>query len=88
MVTCSMPLLEWFDRWDPPGLTNDTEFPLFLITFFIALVLLAVFAMARRLLDSQNEVKTTEIPYKTLWTVSSPLNGIVIAKFIIPPLRI
>lgn len=88
MVTFLMPLLECFDRWDGPGLANDTEFPVFLITLFVTLVLLAAFAMARRLLDDQSEVITTEILYETLWAVFSPLKNIVIAKFFIPPLRI
>jgi hypothetical protein len=34
------PLAELFDRWDAPGLDNDTEFALFAIVFTICLVLL------------------------------------------------
>lgn len=88
VVTFLMPLLECFDRWDGAGLANDTEFPVFLITLFVTLVLLAAIAMARRLLEEQSEVTTTEILYETLWAVFSPLKNIVIAKFLIPPLRI
>ena len=88
MVTFLMPLLECFDRWDRPGLANDTEFPIFLITLFVTLVLLTLVAMARRLMDDQSEVKTTEILYETLWAVFSPFKNIVMAKFVIPPLRI
>ena len=33
------PLFECFDRWDGPGLGNDTEMGLFFIVFFICLAL-------------------------------------------------
>ena len=33
------PLFECFDRWDAPGLGNDTEMGLFFIVFFICLAL-------------------------------------------------
>ncbi len=39
-VTLLVPLFESFDRWDSPGLGNDTEFHLFAIVLFLALVLL------------------------------------------------
>lgn len=35
-----VPISESFDRWDAPGLGNDTEFHLFAIVLFLALVLL------------------------------------------------
>lgn len=88
VVMFLMPLLECFDRWDPPGLSNDTEFPVFLITLFIALVLLALVAMARKFFDRQKDLKTTELRYEVLWDVFSPLKEIAIALFIVPPLRI
>lgn len=88
VVTCLMPFLECFDRWDPPGLANDTELPVFLIALFVTLVLLAVFAMARRILEDQGEVTTTEIRFEILWVIVNSLKNIVIAPFIIPPLRI
>ncbi len=88
VVTCLMPLLECFDRWDRPGLANDTELPVFLVALFVTLVLLAVFAMARRILDDQNEVTTTEIRFEILWVVVNSLKSILIAPFVIPPLRI
>ena len=34
------PLLELFDRWDRPGLSNDTEYAVFAIVLIICLVLL------------------------------------------------
>lgn len=35
-----IPLLELFDRWDAPGLSNDTEFAVFALILVICLVLL------------------------------------------------
>ena len=35
-----VPISESCDRWDAPGLANDTEFHLFAIVLFLALVLL------------------------------------------------
>jgi len=88
MVTFLMPLLECFDRWDRPGLSNDTEMPVFLIVLFVSLVLLAVVAMARRFYEDQGHFELTEIRYEMLWCVFSPVKHIVIVPFIIPPLRI
>ncbi len=39
-ATILVPISESFDRWDAPGLGNDTEFHLFAIVLFLALVLL------------------------------------------------
>ena len=39
-ATLLVPLFESFDRWDSPGLSNDTEFHLFAIVLFLALLLL------------------------------------------------
>lgn len=88
MVTFLMPLLECFDRWDKPGLSNDTEFPVFLIVLFVALVLLALVAMARKFFDRQNNVIWTEIRYEVLWDLFAPMKDLVVAPFIVPPLRI
>lgn len=88
LVTFLMPLLECFDRWDRPGLSNDTEFPVFLIALFVTLVLLAAVAIASRFHDDLGHMRTTEIRYETLWCVSSPVKQLSIVPFIIPPLRI
>lgn len=88
MVTFLMPLLESFDRWDKPGLSNDTEFPVFLTVLFVALVLLALVAMARKFFDRQNNVIWTEIRYEVLWDLFAPMKELVVALFIIPQLRI
>lgn len=40
LVTFFAPLAECFDRWDPPGVSNDTEFAVFALIFILCLVLL------------------------------------------------
>ncbi|MEO8735004.1 MAG: hypothetical protein ABI380_00545 [Edaphobacter sp.] len=40
MATFFTPLAEFFDRWDAPGLNNDTEFAIFALVFLLCLVLL------------------------------------------------
>lgn len=40
LATALMPVLELFDRWDKPGLSNDTEFAVFAVVFALCLVLL------------------------------------------------
>lgn len=40
MIGAFYPLIEFFDRWDPPGLSNDTEFAVYALLFTICLVLL------------------------------------------------
>jgi len=87
-VTFLMPLLECFDRWDKPGLTNDTEFPVFLVVLFVALVLLAVGAMARRALDQQGSTIEVYVVYEPFVVLLDAWTDIVIAPFVSPPLRI
>ena len=58
-VTVCAPLLECFDRWDAPGLTNDIEFPLFLIVLLVTLALvvsylIAAFVLARQCMANRN----------------------------------
>lgn len=40
MVTFLTPLSEYFDRWDRPGIANDTEFALFTVILSLVFVLL------------------------------------------------
>jgi hypothetical protein len=40
LIGAFYPLLELFDRWDAPGLLNDTEFKVYAFFFAICLVLL------------------------------------------------
>jgi hypothetical protein len=87
-VTFLMPLLECFDGWDKPGLTNDTEFPVFLLVLFVALVLLAVGAMARSSFDRQRETIKVSIAYRPFVVFVGSWADIVIAPYVSPPLRI
>lgn len=87
IVTLLMPLLECFDDWDPPELTNDTEFSVFLISVFIMLALLAVVATAQRFFDMQCSLKVTELRCEMPRRFSSSMKTIVIAPFLVLPLR-
>jgi hypothetical protein len=40
LIGAFYPLLELFDRWDAPGLSNDTEYAVYALLFAICLVLL------------------------------------------------
>jgi hypothetical protein len=40
LTICYAPLAEFFDRWDAPGLFNDTEFMIFALILVLCLVLL------------------------------------------------
>lgn len=89
-MTVLMPLLECFDRWDPPGLKNDTEFPVFLITLFITFVILAAAAIASRAMARQNAQTETEISYKFVRSEFLSWTDIPVSAFTAtsPPLRI
>jgi hypothetical protein len=51
LVTFLAPLSECFDRWDRPGISNDTEFAVFALVFAFCLVLVvSVLLSARSLL--------------------------------------
>jgi hypothetical protein len=40
LIGAVYPLFELFDRWDPPGLSNDTELRVYAFLFAVCLVLL------------------------------------------------
>jgi hypothetical protein len=89
-ITFLMPLLECFDRWDRPGLGNDTELPIFLIFLFITLVLLAAAAIASRAIARQNAQTETEIVFEFIQPVLRTWTDTADSPFtsISPPLRI
>ena len=89
-MTLLMPLLECFDRWDRPGLGNDTELPVFLFTLFITLVILAAAAIASRVMARQNAQTETEIAYEFVRSEFRFWADILVSPFtaISPPLRI
>lgn len=49
-------MCEWFDRWDGPGLGNDTELPLFCFSLVLGLVLTLVLVLAGRVQAVQEGV--------------------------------
>ena len=87
-MTVLMPLLEYFDRWDRPGLGNDTELPLFLVTLFITLVMLVAAAIARRMFARQNAQTETDIVFEFIPSELISWTDIVVPPFVTPPLRI
>jgi hypothetical protein len=46
LVIFCAPLAECFDRWDAPGLSNDTEFAVFALVFALCLVLVVCLLIA------------------------------------------
>jgi hypothetical protein len=54
LVTFLLPLLECFDTWDSPGITSDTELPVFLLVLLLGLVLVSAIVIARAALARQN----------------------------------
>jgi hypothetical protein len=87
-VTVLMPVLECFDRWDRPGLGNDTELPFFLIALFITLVILVAAAVARRMMGRQTAQTETAIVYEFIRSEFRSWTDIAVSPFISPPLRI
>lgn len=48
LATFLAPLAECFDRWDAPGISNDTEFAVFALVFALCLVLVVCLLIAAR----------------------------------------
>ena len=65
-TTLLVPLSESLDRWDKPGLGNDTEFHLFAIVLFLALVLLLTRLIARA---------ASALLLSTVWQWSAPVTA-------------
>ena len=86
-MTILMPVLECFDRWDRPGLGNDTELPLFLIMLFVSFVLMAVAAIAARAMERQSEQTTTEIIYEFVRVRVTSWTDVIVPAVLSPPLR-
>ena len=89
LVTVLTPLAEYFDRWDSPGISNDTEFAVFLLIFALCLVLLVSKLVSVLALL----VNLVSLPYfqqsDESWAVepNGPL-GIFVPPLSSPPLRI
>lgn len=87
-MTLLLPVLEYFDRWDRPGISGDTELPVFLVTLFIALVILVAVAIARRTMTRQNAQTETDIVYEFVRSEFRARTDISISPSVSPPLRI
>jgi hypothetical protein len=48
LVTFWAPLVECFDRWDTPGISNDTEFAFFALVLVLCLGLVVCLLIAAR----------------------------------------
>jgi hypothetical protein len=53
LVMFLAPLAEFFDRWDAPGLSNDTEFGVFALVLALCLVLVVCMLIAARSLRNK-----------------------------------
>lgn len=82
LVTFVTPLSEFFDRWDPPGISNDIEFAVFVFVLALCLVLLvsrmiAVLALLIRLATQ---------PHRALAEHAVIAHGVSPLAFFVPPL--
>ena len=76
------------DRWDAPGLGNDTEFALFLFVFLICLVLVvatlvALGALKRQFVSRLVRLRVAFLIETLAWVMPSP-----VPPHSSPPLRI
>jgi hypothetical protein len=82
LATALFPLVEYFDRWDSPGISNDTEFAVFLLIFVLCLVLLVsklVSALALR-------VNLVSVPYCLRSDESGAVGSNCPLEIFVPPL--
>lgn len=89
LIASFVPLLEWFDRWDAPGLSNDTEYAVFALVLMICLVLLvgkliSSRALALRLLMASMVWR----PDRAGRTSSEPVGLFAVPPLLLLPLRI
>ncbi|MCU1223261.1 MAG: hypothetical protein JWQ42_1354 [Edaphobacter sp.] len=89
LVTFLAPLMECFDRWDAPGLANDTEFGLFTLIFALCLVLLVCMLMAARsMLVKFASIRSFFFDHCWLPIMSALCTSLLIPPRINSPLRI
>ncbi len=88
VVTFVTPLAECFDRWDAPGLGNDTEFALFLVVFLLCLVLVVAMLVALRALERQSVLRLLLMRAKSFITRLVRVLSLAIVPHDSPPLRI
>ena len=76
------PIAELFDRWDPPGPSNDTEMAVFGLVFALCLVLLVCKLMASLV----SIIGLVSLPLPRL-SRGSPLGEVrAVSTFFVPPL--
>ena len=81
MVVLLVPISEYFDRWDAPGLSNDVEFAVFTLILTLCLVLLVSKLIASlSLLIQQFSIRHVQECSSPL--VNDPLSAFML---IVPP---
>lgn len=88
MATFLTPIAELFDRWDAPGLGNDTEFPLFLFVLFICLVLLVAKLISLRALTLRFVSRLMPLPVIRAFAEIPSILPALVPSHSSPPLRI
>jgi hypothetical protein len=88
MATFLAPIAEFFDRWDAPGLSNDTEFPLFLFVLLICLVLIVAKLVSLQALKLQFVSRLVPLPVAFAFEGITSVLPAPVPPHSSPPLRI
>jgi hypothetical protein len=88
MATFLTPIAEFFDRWDAPGLSNDTEYPLFLFVLFICLVLIVAKLVSLRALTRHFVSRLVPLPVLGAFGEIASVLPAPVPPHSSPPLRI
>jgi hypothetical protein len=89
LIASFVPLLEWFDRWDAPGLSNDTEYAVFALVLMICLVLLVGKLISSRALALPLVMASTVWrPDRAEGMASEPAGLFAVPPLLLLPLRI
>lgn len=75
------PLSEYFDRWDTPGIGNDTEMGLFCLVLLICLVLV----VSKLVAWVARSVSLSRIPWARWGLVDALRDRTVVEAIFIPP---
>lgn len=89
LIASFVPLLEWFDRWDAPGLANDTEYAVFALVLMICLVLLVGKLISSRSLVLRLVMASiVRRPDRAEGRASEPAGLFAVPPLLLLPLRI
>lgn len=88
LTTFVAPVFESFDRWDAPGLGNDTEFALFLFVFLLCLVLVVAMLVAFDALKMRFVSRLVPLSMRTLFERLLCVLPAPVPPHSSPPLRI